>query len=182
MTSLLTLEAVALTRMLARYHRDMRGTSADGHRRQLRQAVQTAPPSITTTLKTKVWLEVDGRFVIGDGGLHLLDAIGRHGSLLAAVREMGWSYRHAWGYLRRAEAALGTPLARPRPGKGRSRGMGLTAEGDRVLARLRAARRQIDAAVGPTGPTAGEIAARGGEQRSPTGRTRAVVRRAAARP
>lgn len=147
--------------MAARYYRRMRATAVNGHRRQLRRPVQTDQASITTTVKTKVWLEVAGRFVIGDGGLHLLDGIARHGSLLAAVREMGWSYRHAWGYLRRAEAALGIPLATIRPGKGRSRGMGLTSEGERILAQLRAARLRIDAAVGPTGPTPSEIAARG---------------------
>lgn len=123
-------------------------------------------------MKTKVWLEVGGRFVIGDGGLHLLDGIARHGSLLAAVREMRWSYRHAWGYLRRAESALGRPLATLRPGKGRSRGMVLTTEGERILAQLRKARVQIDAAVGPTGPTPREIAARGRKRRRRPGATR----------
>ena len=75
-----------------------------------------------TAVKTKVWLERDGRFVIGDGGLRLLLGILEHGSLLAAARQIRWSYRHAWGYLRRAEAALGMPLTEPRPGKGASRG------------------------------------------------------------
>jgi molybdate transport system regulatory protein len=112
-------------------------------------------------VKTKVWIEVGDRFVIGDGGLHLLDGIARRGSLLAAVREIRWSYRHAWGYLRRAEAALGTPLAVSRPGKGASRGMTLTDMGERLLAHLRDARTRVDAAVGPTGPTVEEIAARG---------------------
>src|SRR5262245_53662471 len=61
-------------------------------------------------LKTKVWFEVKGHFVIGDGGLRLLEGILTHGSLLGAAREMGWSYRHAWGYLKRAEEALGAAL------------------------------------------------------------------------
>ena len=65
----------------------------------------------------------------GDGGLRLLLAIIEHGSLLGAAREIGWSYRHAWGYLRRAEAALGRPLTEARPGKGASRGTALTEAG-----------------------------------------------------
>ncbi|PYM77260.1 MAG: hypothetical protein DME03_05710, partial [Candidatus Rokuibacteriota bacterium] len=73
-------------------------------------------------VKTKVWLEHNGRFVVGDGGLRLLLGILEHGSLLGAARQIRWSYRHAWEYLRRAEAALGMPLTRPRPGKGSSRG------------------------------------------------------------
>jgi molybdate transport system regulatory protein len=114
-----------------------------------------------TTVKTKVWLERDGAFVIGDGGLRLLLGILEHGSLLGAAREIRWSYRHAWGYLRRAEAALGTPLTEPRPGKGASRGMALTEAGRLVIERLAASRNRVDDAVGPTGPTAAEVASRG---------------------
>ena len=76
-----------------------------------------------TIIKTKVWMERGGRFVIGDGGLKLLLGVLEHGSLLGAAKQIGWSYRHAWGYLKQAEAALGTPLTTPRPGKGASRGM-----------------------------------------------------------
>src|SRR5262245_66309047 len=88
-----------------------------------------------TAVKTKVWLEHDGRFVIGDGGLRLLLGILENGSLLAAARQIRWSYRHAWGYLRRAEAALGMPLTEPRPGKGASRGTVLTEAGRPVIER-----------------------------------------------
>ena len=114
-----------------------------------------------TEVKTKVWLDRDGHFVVGDGGLRLLLAIIEHGSLLGAAREIGWSYRHAWGYLRRAEAALGTPLTEPRPGKGASRGTAVTEAGRLVIERLAEVRSRIDDAVGPLGPTAAEVASRG---------------------
>ena len=114
-----------------------------------------------TVIKTKVWLERSGRFVIGDGGLKLLLGVLEHGSLLGAAREIGWSYRHAWGYLKQAEAALGAPLTAPRPGKGASRGMALTETGRLVLEHLVAIRNRIDDAVGPSGPTSKDIAARG---------------------
>jgi molybdate transport system regulatory protein len=99
-------------------------------------------------VRTKVWLESDGWFVIGDGGLELLLGIAERGSLAAAARRVGWSYRHAWGYLHRAEHALGAALTAPRPGKGAARGMILTPGGRRLVARLLAIRRRIDAAVG----------------------------------
>ena len=118
-----------------------------------------------TAVKTKVWLERDSLFVIGDGGLRLLLGILEHGSLLRAAREIRWSYRHAWGYLRRAEAALGAPLTEARPGKGASRGMALTETGRLVLEQLVATRNRIDDAVGPSGPTSKEIAARGRRHR-----------------
>lgn len=115
-------------------------------------------------MRTKAWLEQDGQFVIGEGGLRLLLEVETHGSLLAAARQIGWSYRHAWQYLRRAEQALGCPLVRARAGKGRRRGTILTTEGRRLLTMLREARARLDRAVGPTGPTREEIAARGRRQ------------------
>ncbi|HZP35508.1 MAG TPA: hypothetical protein VFE48_03340 [Methylomirabilota bacterium] len=112
-------------------------------------------------MKTKVWLVLGGQFFAGDGGIHLLGGILRHGSLARTVREMGWSYRHAWGYLRRAERALETPLVRTRAGRGLARGMELTETGHLLLERLRALRDRIDEALGPSGPTPDEVAARG---------------------
>jgi molybdate transport system regulatory protein len=137
-----------------------------------------APDILTVRVRTKVWLEIGGRFVIGDGGLSLLEGVARLGSLAAAVREIGWSYRHAWGYVRHAETVLGTPLLAPRPGKGRERGAVLTEPGRRLLVRLRAAREQVDAAIGQSGPTPGEIASRGGGRRPPA-RPRLTARAAA---
>jgi molybdate transport system regulatory protein len=120
-----------------------------------------------TAVKTKVWLERDGQFVIGDGGLRLLLGILEHGSLLGAARQIRWSYRHAWGYLRRAEAALGTTLTEPRPGKGASRGTALTEAGRLVIERLAEIRNRIDDAVGPLGPTPADVASRGRRARPP---------------
>jgi molybdate transport system regulatory protein len=105
--------------------------------------------------------------VIGDGGLRLLLEIEARGSLLAAARHIGWSYRHAWQYLRGAEQVLGLSLVTARPGKGRRRGTVLTAEGRRLLTVLRDARVRVDRTVGATGPTTGEIAARGRRRTGP---------------
>jgi molybdenum-dependent DNA-binding transcriptional regulator ModE len=102
-----------------------------------------------TVIKTKVWMERDGRFVVGDGGLKLLLGVLEHGSLLGAAKEIGWSYR----------------LTTPRPGKGASRGMALTETGRLVLEQLVAVRNRIDDAVGPSGPTSKDIAARGRRRR-----------------
>jgi molybdate transport system regulatory protein len=121
---------------------------------------------LTAVVRTKLWLEVDGRFAIGDGGLHLLQAIARRGSLAAAVREIGWSYRHAWGYLRQAESSLGAPLLIVRSGKGPARGAELTEFGQKVLSHLRELRGRIDGTVGPSGPSPAEIAARGRGERA----------------
>jgi molybdate transport system regulatory protein len=91
-------------------------------------------------LRTKVWLEVDRQFAIGEGGVDLLSGILRCNSLAKAAREIGWSYRHAWGYLRRAERALGIPLTTSLAGKGAARGMTLTAAGRALVEHLSLAR------------------------------------------
>src|SRR5262249_62066030 len=93
-------------------------------------ALQSAHESILAAQpKTKIWLEHGGHFMIGDGGLHLLEGIARLGSLAEAVREIGWAHRHAPGYLRPAEAGLGAPLLPTQPGKGAARGTTLTPPG-----------------------------------------------------
>lgn len=98
------------------------------------------PQTLTSThsqpgvrLRMKHWLEVDGRFAIGDGGVDLLRAIATHGTLAKAASQVGWSYRHAWGYIRRAESALATRLTQPRSGKGTARGLELTTAARRLL-------------------------------------------------
>jgi molybdate transport repressor ModE-like protein len=84
-------------------------------------------------VRTEFWLEIDARFAVGQHGLELLQAIKRQRSLAAAARALGWSYRRAWEYLRRAERALGAPLVTVRAGKGRLRGMELSPLGRDVM-------------------------------------------------
>ena len=119
-----------------------------------------------------MWLELNGQFVMGDGGLRLLRGIAARGSLREAARAIGWSYRHAWGYLRQAESILSRPLTASRAGKGGSRGTNLTDAGRQLLDRLQAARRRIDVAVGPSGPTDDEIADRAMATRMRQGRVK----------
>ena len=139
------------------------------HATQRPTTLQSAHESIIAAkVKTKVWLELGGEFFIGDGGIHLLGGILRHGSLARTVREIGWSYRHAWGYVRRAERALQAPIVRTRAGRGAARGMELTEVGHLLLERLQALRDRIDDSLGPSGPTPAEVAARGRRDRRRT--------------
>jgi molybdate transport system regulatory protein len=84
-------------------------------------------------VRTKSWLEIDGRFAIGPHGVELLSAIQRHHSLTRAAGAVGWSYRHAWDYIRRAEKVFGAPLVSTRAGNGQARGSMLTPLGQNVL-------------------------------------------------
>jgi molybdate transport system regulatory protein len=86
------------------------------------------------TVRTKTWLEIDGRFVVGEHGVELLRQVDDTGSLAAAARACGWSYRHAWGYIKNAEAVLGESLITVHPGRGKGRGAVLTTLGREILA------------------------------------------------
>lgn len=141
----------------------IRGKKLAGAKDTMRDA-RTASSSgqhVRSDIRTKVWLEREGRFAIGEGGIALLLAVAAHGSLAEGARQIGWSYRHAWGYLRHAETVLGTPLTATRPGKGVSRGTVLTAAAGLVIEQLLDVRRRLDESLGPSGPTLSEIAARG---------------------
>jgi molybdate transport system regulatory protein len=77
----------------------------------------TIRPRVKLYLSTD---EIDG--VFGPGKLLLLRAIEREGSLSAAARSLGRSYRKAWGDIKRAEEGLGRRLVTRSRG-GRERGM-----------------------------------------------------------
>lgn len=69
-------------------------------------------------LKLKMWLERDGRFIISDGRAKLLRWIKETGSLSKAAKEMGMSYRHAWGIVHRiSQSAGGDVVSSTRGGK-----------------------------------------------------------------
>jgi molybdate transport system regulatory protein len=98
-------------------------------------------------IHTKVWVDVDGRFALGDGGAGLLRAIAEERSLTKAAARVGWSYKHAWTYLRRAERTLEMTLTETSPGKGKVRGMVLTTAGHLLVSAMELARnRAHDAA------------------------------------
>ena len=99
------------------------------------------------SVRTKVWLEAGGTFALGEGALALFDGLDRYANLTRAAGDIGWSYRHAWGYLRRAERALGCKLTVTTPGKGRRRGMQLTPVARVLLRQLAEARGRVRAAA-----------------------------------
>ena len=61
-------------------------------------------------VRSKIWLELDGKPVFGQGREDLLRLIRETGSINAAAREMGIPYRRAWSYIDAMEKRLGFPL------------------------------------------------------------------------
>jgi len=64
----------------------------------------------TIVMRSKIWLETNGHPFLGDGRYRLLAAIERKGSINAAAREMGISYRKAWAQLQAMEKSAPFPL------------------------------------------------------------------------
>lgn len=94
-------------------------------------------------IRTKIWLSRDGLLVFGEGLARLLRGIESMGSLSAAAKEEGISYRHAWGDIKRAEERLGISLVISTPGGYEGGGSCLTKEGIMLLQGYERIRRKI---------------------------------------
>lgn len=57
--------------------------------------------------RSKVWLEAKGAYLFGDGVADLLKGMDARGSISAAARALGMSYRQAWGHVHKIEERLG---------------------------------------------------------------------------
>jgi molybdate transport system regulatory protein len=61
-------------------------------------------------VRSKIWLEVDGEPVFGQGREELLRLVQSSGSINAAAQQMGIPYRKAWTYISAMESRLGFAL------------------------------------------------------------------------
>ncbi|TDK41208.1 winged helix-turn-helix domain-containing protein [Antarcticimicrobium luteum] len=82
----------------------------------------------------------DGRWM-GPGKADLLDLIRETGSISAAGRRMGMSYKRAWSLIEELNAMFTAPLVQSARGGARGGGAQLTENGARVLAHYRAVER-----------------------------------------
>lgn len=84
-------------------------------------------------VRSKVWLEIKGRPVMGEGRMAMLQAIHRHGSIINASRETGISYRRMRGAIREMEKVIGRPLVKSYRGGGDGGGAVLTADAHALI-------------------------------------------------
>ncbi|MDY6986118.1 MAG: LysR family transcriptional regulator, partial [Candidatus Thermoplasmatota archaeon] len=61
-------------------------------------------------IKAKIWLEIDGRPIIGEGRAQLLELIDETKSISESAKRMGISYRYAWGTIKEIEDNLGKSI------------------------------------------------------------------------
>jgi len=70
-------------------------------------------------LKTKIWLEKNGKLIFGEGRFRILKEIERTNSISQSAVNLHMSFRHAWSYINSIEKNLGVKLLdRTRGGKG----------------------------------------------------------------
>jgi molybdate transport system regulatory protein len=90
------------------------------------------------SLKIKAQVLCGEDFAIGPGKADLLEAIAREGSISAAWRALGMSYRRAWMLVDTMNRCWTEPLVDSTPGGGEAKGARLTACGREVLSAYRA--------------------------------------------
>ncbi len=86
-------------------------------------------------VRSKVWLEVFGRPVLGPGRRALLRAVDEQGSISAAARLLNMSYRKAWGQIKAMEADCGIRLVALQTGGTGGGGAQLTADARSLMAK-----------------------------------------------
>ncbi|MBI4300062.1 MAG: LysR family transcriptional regulator [Chloroflexi bacterium] len=87
------------------------------------------------SVHARAWIEAGARTYLGYGRVVLLERIDEHGSISAAARSMGMSYRHAWDLVESMNHLGGVPLVQTATGGSGGGGARLT-EAGRAAVRL----------------------------------------------
>ncbi|MET0372411.1 MAG: LysR family transcriptional regulator [Sphingobium sp.] len=91
-----------------------------------------------TSLKIKLQLLCGDGYAMGPGKADLLEAIAREGSISAAGRALGMSYRRTWLLVDEMNRCFSEKLVETLSGGGRERGARVTQGGQTILAAYRA--------------------------------------------
>ncbi len=83
-------------------------------------------------LCVKIWLESDGKFIMGEGTARLLRTVEEKGSLSGAAQTLKISYSHAWRKVRDIEKNLGMKVLEKKRG-GRIGGSSVVTQEGKML-------------------------------------------------
>ena len=84
-------------------------------------------------LRTRCWIDIDGKKFFGPGRAQLLMMIDKNGSLSKAAKEMGMSYRKAWSMVEDMNQRGQQPYVELHKGGAQGGGAELTETGKKVL-------------------------------------------------
>lgn len=96
-----------------------------------------ATPRVPAPARPRLRVLLGESIAIGPGKAALLEAIARHGSISAAARANGMSYRRAWNLVDTMNRCFVTPLVESSAGGAHGGGASLTELGQEVLAAYR---------------------------------------------
>jgi molybdate transport system regulatory protein len=90
-------------------------------------------PESGISFKSKVWVEKDGKLLMGWGRATLLERVDQLGSISAAARSMKLAYRNAWLWIEAMNRLADKPLVEKSTGGARGGYARLTDEGRRIV-------------------------------------------------
>jgi len=61
-------------------------------------------------IRSKIWIEVNGEIMLGEGRVRLLKAIKETGSLSKAAKKLKMSYKKAWGLIDTVNSIANKPV------------------------------------------------------------------------
>lgn len=99
------------------------------------------------SVKSKIWFEINGKPLIGDGRLKMLESINKHGSIIKASEEIEVSYRKTRGAIRDMEASLGERLVKTRRGGTEGGGASLTDLANELIQKFKAQQKGVNEMV-----------------------------------
>jgi len=101
----------------------------------------------TSTATIRIRIAVGDDIAIGQGKADLLEAIDRSGSISAAARELGLSYRKAWLMADEMNKCFRSPVILAAKGGHQGGGSQVTPLGQEALARFREIQAKASAAI-----------------------------------
>ena len=99
-------------------------------------------------MRLKLQLYCGEEIAMGPGKAELLEKIAETGSISAAARAMGMSYRRAWMLVDTMNRCFADALVATMPGGGERAGARVTAAGQCALAAYRALSKDVETAAG----------------------------------
>ena len=93
--------------------------------------------------RASVWIEKDGELYLGGGRVMLLERLDRLGSIAAAARSMGLTYRNAWLWIDAMNRLAPSPLVEKITGGAGGGHAQLTDEGRKAVASYKELRARL---------------------------------------
>ena len=105
-------------------------------------------PELGVVVRSKVWLEKDGKLFMGTVRATLLERVDELGSISAAARSMKLTYRNAWLWIEAMNRLADTPLVEKCAGGEHGGFARLTEEGRKIITEYKEKRALIRGLLG----------------------------------